>query len=242
MQWSILEHCSEVRTPAEEELMSWHLSILRQHYEGEVRVLRIGYPWLQVLTQCRLRQLWVALLRQHEVIEVIKPLDSIITTKDVQSILHYLASMTESTGWSFQVADLLLLAWWDVLDLRVCDWHSLVFGLNSAPKIFIYLKLVKVTSWISSASTEKIDWISMGQQHMWISGWWNEHTWQVNQGPCLRRKVKVVKVIELACSIMTPKQVHTILQNRGRSSIPALRPDAITPDLRPCARLKVKLV
>ena len=69
---SFLEHGCEIRAPAQEQLVRGDLTLLRPIYdEGEIGVLRVRNPTLQVRGQRRLRELGVALLGQHEVVKVI---------------------------------------------------------------------------------------------------------------------------------------------------------------------------
>ena len=77
---------------------------------------------------------------------------------------------------------------------------------------------------------------------MWVSWRWHKHSRQIDQSPCLRCEVEVVKIIQLPSTIMTPKKVHSIVENSGRCSVPALRPNAISSDLWPSIRFEVKLV
>lgn len=78
--------------------MRGDLTLLRPIYdEGEIGVLRVRNPTLQVRGQRRLRELGVALLGQHEVVKVIEPLHTIVATEDVKAVLHNLTSVAEAT-------------------------------------------------------------------------------------------------------------------------------------------------
>ena len=77
--------------------MSWDLAFFRTlHDEGKVRILWVGNPAFEIRAERGLRELWILLLCQNKVVEVIESLNTVIAPENVQSILHDLACVAES--------------------------------------------------------------------------------------------------------------------------------------------------
>lgn len=60
---------------------------------------------------------------------------------------------------------------------RLANWRA---ALDRNPQVFVNFKLVKVWTRISSAPTEKVDWVIMSQKNMRIPGAGDQHTWQID--------------------------------------------------------------
>lgn len=123
---------------------------------------------------------------------------------------------------------------------RLIRWLGL--WLNGDPKVLIHFELVKIGSWVASATTEEINWVTMSQEYMWVPRWWNQHAWKIDMCPLLSAKVKIEKVIQLSCTIVPSKQVHSLSHDGGRSPVPWLWPKSISSDLKPLPLSKIELV
>ena len=87
--------------------------------------------------------------------------------------------MTEATRWCLEPLLLLELVSLGTLVLRlilIIILRHTVLGLDSAPQLLIHFVLVEVTPWVSSATSEEVNRVSMGKQHMAISRRGDKHS------------------------------------------------------------------
>lgn len=83
----------------------------------------------------------VLLLGKDEVVEIIKPLDSIVPSEDVESILDHLPSVAEPRGRCLVKP---------LFQILVRGHHlsglfaGVLLALNRCPKVFVHFKLIEV--------------------------------------------------------------------------------------------------